>query len=227
MRFDDVKKAVSRIPAFCGLLLLTGITVAAAPELSADRDVAHARIELPPNSSPPDVNETGLFRIPLIGTLTDVGFRIASVDGSKFDNLTQQAFFFDFALPATWSPWSGAIARPRLTVEVGRFHTSFEYRAFASFGPAVRLIDDRWRVPAFVDFGFSPTVIDGSRYSKRDLGTSLNFTSHVALGLRFGQHRTHSVSLRYQHISNGGINNTNPGVNMVGLDFVFWGIAVQ
>ncbi len=106
-------------------------------------------------------------------------------------------------------------------MEGGRFESGSEHRYFASFGPSVRLTSDERRVPLFVDLGISPTVIDGSQYGQNDFGTSFNFTSHVALGLRFGRTKNQVVKLRYQHISNGGINNVNPGVNMVGIDFSF------
>ena len=97
-----------------------------------------------------------------------------------------------------------------------------EDRAFGSLGPNFLFENERWRLPLVVDMGLSPTVIDGSTYGDRELGTSFNFTSHLAVGMRFGQSRNHSVSLRYQHISNGGISVKNPGVNMIGLDVVLW-----
>ncbi len=120
-----------------------------------------------------------------------------------------------------WSPWTNVSASPKLTLETGRFESGSEHRSFASFGPSVRLTSDAHRVPLFVDLGISPTLINGSQYGQNDFGTSFNFTAHVALGLRFGPTKSQVVKLRYQHISNGGINNINPGVNMVGIDFSF------
>ncbi len=169
----------------------------------------------------PVPEDFSLFHIPLVGNIQDFGFRMASADGGKFNDLTQQAFFVDFRLPWTWSPWTNFTASPILAFEIGRFNQGSENRYFASLGPTLRLAADRWRVPLFMDLGLSPTVIDGSTYGDQDFGTSFNFTSHIALGLRFGRTKNHVVKLRYQHISNGGINNINPGVNMVGIDFSF------
>ncbi len=166
-------------------------------------------------------DDAGLFSLPLLGTLESFGFRFATADGGKFNGLTQQAFFADFTLPWRWTTWKNVSIAPRLTVEGGRFESGSEHRYFASFGPSLRLTSDVRRVPLFVDLGISPTVIDGSQYGQNDFGTSFNFTSHVALGLRFGRTKNQVVKLRYQHISNGSINNTNPGVNMVGIDFSF------
>lgn len=168
---------------------------------------------------PEDVN---LFHIPLIGEIENFGFRMATADSGKFDGLRQQAFFVDFKLPWEWSPWPNITASPKLALEVGRFNQGSEDRFFASLGPTLRLANDRWRVPLFMDLGLSPTIIDGSSYGDRDFGTSFNFTSHIGFGLRFGQKRNHLVKLRYQHISNGSIDEVNPGVNMIGVDVVLW-----
>lgn len=166
--------------------------------------------------------DLSLFHIPLVGDIQDFGFRLATADGGKFGDLTQQAFFVDFKLPWIWSPSTNFTASPILTFETGRFNQGSENRYFASLGPTLRLANDRWRMPLFMDLGLSPTVIDGSTYGDRDFGTSFNFTSHIALGLRFGQTKNHVVKLRYQHISNGGIDEVNPGVNMIGIDVVLW-----
>ncbi len=175
-------------------------------------------------SIPFDPEDTDLFKLPLIGDLSRIGFRTATADGGQFERLNQYALFLDFSLPMSWLPWPDVTADPRITLELGRFELGDEARNFASLGPAIRFTNQRWRLPMFVDVGLSPTVIDGSRFGGRDLGTSLNFTSHIALGMRFGRQNAHALSLRYQHISNGGINHTNPGTNMIGLDLVFWSV---
>ena len=168
---------------------------------------------------PEDIN---IFHIPLVGDIQDFGFRWATADGSQFDDLTQQAFFIDFRLPWKWSPWPDVSASPKLVLEAGRFNQGSENRFFASLGPTLRLANDRWRIPLFMDLGLSPTIIDASTYGDRNFGTSFNFTSHIALGLRFGRSKNHVLKLRYQHISNGGFDEVNPGVNMIGIDVVMW-----
>lgn len=171
-------------------------------------------------SNPADSN---LFSLPLIGNLREIGYRISSSNGNKFDALTRHALFVDVELPWEWSGQRGYGAAPYLSLEVGRFSRSSEHRNFISFGPVVRLTHRRWGTRLFVDAGLSPTVIDGAKYGGRDFGTAFNFTSHLGLGFRFGAKENHFVKFRYEHISNGGIDEDNPGVNMVGVDFVFWG----
>jgi len=167
--------------------------------------------------------ESNLFKLPLLGRLRDFGYRVSSSDGNKFDALTRHALFVDVELPWEWSAQSGYAAAPYLSLEVGRFSRGSEQRSFVSIGPVVRLTHQRWGTRLFVDAGLSPTIIDGAKYGDTDFGTSFNITSHLGLGLRFGATEDHFVKVRYEHISNGGIDEDNPGVNMVGIDFVFWG----
>lgn len=165
---------------------------------------------------------TNLFKLPLIGTIRDAGYRISAADTGKFESLTRHALFVDFALPGGWATLDGFSAAPRLTLEAGRFARGSEHRNFLSVGPVLRLTHARWPTRMFVDVGVSPTVIDGARYGDRDFGTSFNFSSHLGLGIRVGENADHVVKFRFEHISNGGIDDTNPGVNLIGVDFVFW-----
>ena len=172
------------------------------------------------NWNPP--KEGGLFELPIIGSLDSFGIRYASTR-SDLEGLSQQSLFADFRTPLAWSTWGETTTSLRLSFEAGRFLKDSEKRYFISFGPGIRIASDRWETPLFLDLGLSPTVIGGSNYGDANLGTSLNFTSHIGIGMKFGRTKRHEVKLRYQHISNGGLDEVNPGLNMIGLDFVFWG----
>lgn len=193
------------------------------PEPTAMYEQSHdiaAAGRLLSNWNPP--KEGGLFELPIIGSLDSFGIRYASAR-SNFEGLSQQALFADFRTPWAWSTWGETTTSLRLSFEAGRFLRNSEKRYFASFGPGIRIASDRWEAPLFLDLGLSPTVIGGSTYGDGNLGRSLNFTSHIGVGMKFGRTKQHEVKLRYQHISNGGLDEVNPGVNMIGLDFVFWG----
>ena len=90
---------------------------------------------------------------------------------------------------------------------------------FLSYGPV-------WRWDAilgigFVEFGFSPTYVGESRFSnERDLGGNFHFTSDVTLGTHFGRRDSVEFALRIQHISNGGLEEINPGLDLVGISMV-------
>lgn len=104
-----------------------------------------------------------------------------------------------------------------LEVAVGVISSAGRQRPFFSVGPV-------WRFPIasgrqYLDFGFSPTALSGTRIDDRDLGGHLHFTSSVAFGMRFGPVDAYSLRLRVQHTSNGGLNSNNPGLDLIGLDF--------
>lgn len=77
----------------------------------------------------------------------------------------------------------------------------------------------RWR-PAG---GGSPWYAEGAVgftilapvYEDRDkrFSTTFNFADHLAVGRDFGADRRHSLALRLEHFSNGGIRHPNPGEN--------------
>ena len=52
-----------------------------------------------------------------------------------------------------------------------------------------------------------------------ELSTRFQFGDHLGLGWRSKQY---DVSVRLQHLSNGGIDNPNPGVNFLQLRFQYW-----
>lgn len=135
--------------------------------------------------------------------------RIGSAD-SKFNNTYQIAAVFEL-------PVARLFRAQRLEVAIGSISTTQEGEAFISLGPVWRL--QPWSENVFLDFGFSPTILSGSTFNGRDAGGNLHFTTSMSIGLRLGSSKASSISLRMQHISNGGLKSTNPGLDMLGLEF--------
>lgn len=130
----------------------------------------------------------------------------------KFDDVAQYAVAFHVRPPRRLRARS-------LELAIGSISSSQDDRGFVSFGPV-------WRFPIarqgmFVELGFSPTLITGSKFNGRDLGGNFHFTSSFALGATFGYRKRVAVSLRAQHTSNGGLHETNPGIDMVGINLSF------
>ena len=147
----------------------------------------------------------------LAANLEPTDYRIGSA-GDKFEGTRLYAVAFKMRPPRR-------LRARHLELAIGTFSTSAEDRAFISFGPV-------WRLPVrhrslFVELGFSPTLIGGSYLNGRDLGGNFHFTSSVSVGATFGRRQALSVSLRAQHTSNGGLNNTNPGIDMFGINVAF------
>ena len=137
-------------------------------------------------------------------------YRIAQATGS-FADTSQFAVVYRLHAPR-------ALKAHHLELAAGSVWSTQQTEAFVSLGPV-------WRLPLsndgkrFLDWSFSPTLISGSDFADRDIGGHLQFTSALAFGARFGRYEQFSLSLRAQHTSNGGLNEHNPGLDMVGLSF--------
>ncbi len=130
----------------------------------------------------------------------------------KFEDTAQYAFGYRSSAPA----WLRA---DRMEFAVGTLTTSDETEAFASFGPVWRfqLGDGRF----FGEYGFSPTLLSGSTFNGRELGGKFHFTSSATIGLTFGRSEQMSLAARWQHTSNGGLDDVNPGLDMLGINFSY------
>jgi hypothetical protein len=63
----------------------------------------------------------------------------------------------------------------------------------------------------------SPTSFDDQRH----FSSAFQFGDLVGVGARFGEHGRFDLSLRFQHLSNGGIKEPNDGVNFVQARFLY------
>lgn len=50
-----------------------------------------------------------------------------------------------------------------------------------------------------------------------DFSTRFQFGDHVGIGMRFGEGGRYDLGVRVQHLSNGGLREPNPGINLVML----------
>ncbi len=94
--------------------------------------------------------------------------------------------------------------------------------SFVSFGPSYRMRLNksnlgRW----FTEFGVHPTYVSKTQIGGKPLGGKFFFTSYLGLGAYLDRQRKTSLLLRYQHTSNAGLSNVNPGVDMLGLAFSY------
>jgi hypothetical protein len=165
---------------------------------------------------------TVVFVIAMIAfPLNDSNARAASVmpadyrlamAGDKFADTWQIAVAFRMRPPRR-------LRARYMELAIGTLSSSKESRLFVSLGPV-------WHLPLtsrslFIELGFSPTFLGGSSFNGRDMGGNLHFTSSAALGATFGARESVALSLRIQHTSNGGLSSTNPGMDIIGLNFAF------
>jgi hypothetical protein len=58
--------------------------------------------------------------------------------------------------------------------------------------------------------------------SNRRFSTHFQYGDHIGAGMVFGSRYQHDLSLRLQHLSNGGISHPNPGINFLQVRLTYW-----
>jgi lipid A 3-O-deacylase len=75
----------------------------------------------------------------------------------------------------------------------------------------------------FVEAGVGLHLHTENALNDKDFDIPFAFGSHVGLGARFGQNGVYELMYRYQHQSNAGLGDSNPGINFhvmsVGMHF--------
>lgn len=109
-----------------------------------------------------------------------------------------------------------------LDLSAGQLERGSDAGSFISFGPSYRYDmkkseAGRW----FLDVGVHPTYAEKSTYGGRPLGGNFHFTTHIGLGAYLDREKRISALLRFQHMSNAGIDTPNPGLDMLGLTFSY------
>ena len=132
-------------------------------------------------------------------------------DGSAF----QQVELFGF-YPLPWSKsWTKLSLDTRVDGSLGVLRNDLAGSLILTGGVAVALdtVDKRL---SFI-LGTGPAVLSTGDFVSRDLGGRIHFASHVDVEFAFNPRL--AVGYRLQHVSNAGISEPNPGlnVNLIGL----------
>lgn len=99
-----------------------------------------------------------------------------------------------------------------------------ERHGFTQLGllPVVRMRLDGGSSPWFLEGGIGVSYMDNLyRSTNKEFSTRFNFMDVVGVGRSLGPDRRREVSLRFSHISNGGIKEPNPGENFLQLRYAF------
>lgn len=148
--------------------------------------------------------------------LSSIGV-IGADSTNKFSGMRQYgvsvSYRVDSASRSFWIP-------TELDLTAGFFDRGSDTAAYVSLGPSYRFpIGDAERSGVFIGLGVHPTWISDSRFEGSDLGGHIHFTSHLGIGAYLDRRRTRSLLLRYQHTSNAGLDDANPGLDMLALTF--------
>ncbi|MDM0107490.1 acyloxyacyl hydrolase [Variovorax sp. J22R24] len=100
-------------------------------------------------------------------------------------------------------------------------------RERGSYTQAGVIANWRWRFsqgesPWFVEAGVGGTVMDSIyRTASREFSTAFQFTEQIGFGRNFGAQGEHELSFRFQHFSNAGIKEPNPGENFWRVRYLY------
>jgi hypothetical protein len=143
-----------------------------------------------------------------------VGFP-GNLSGREFN---EAEGFVLWQLPWQWEWRSGWRLDTLLDTSVGWLGDGRDAAKFAA-GPELVL---RWKkFPVFLEAGFSPSILTRSEFATKDLGSVVEFTSDLGVGVDLGAHLR--LDYRFEHMSNASLGDTNPGLNLhvVGASYRF------
>ncbi len=77
------------------------------------------------------------------------------------------------------------------------------------------------KYPLKWEFGIGVSLVEDTRFAGKDIGSHYQFEDRLGLIMEFGDNLEKSVSLRYMHYSNGGLNDDNPGMDFLNLSYAW------
>lgn len=142
-------------------------------------------------------------------SLDSAGIRAGFPGGFSTRHFYHAAAYADWALPWRLEPGDFHF-QPKLDLAAGWLGEKGSDAFFSSVGPVIEV--SYRRLPVSVEGGISPTALSRSEFATKDVGTWFQFSSQVGLNWRFRDHW--QLGYRYMHISNAGIAESNPGINL-------------
>jgi lipid A 3-O-deacylase len=138
-----------------------------------------------------------------------IGVRIGL--GERFErDFSQYQVLAMYRLPWEWGSTSGPRLGFRMDLTAGILESEGDSGFITSLGPVLTVSGPKERI--VLDCGISPTLIGRYEYGDVNLGGTVQFTSHAALMVRVWE--SVYAGYRIQHMSNSGLYDKNPGLNL-------------
>jgi hypothetical protein len=138
------------------------------------------------------------------------GARFGVGTGSSTRDFHQAEAFVDWNLPWHWDLGKKWDLQSRLDFSAGWLGNDHRDAAVGTLGPLLAVGCERF--PISVEGGSGPTLISRNEFETRDFGDAVQFTSHIGLYWDIAKHWR--LGYRFQHMSNAGISQNNPGLNL-------------
>lgn len=128
-----------------------------------------------------------------------------------------------------WS-WQRTVGRGVISgyweASIGRWHSNEDDHSDAywvtqvGLTPTLRWQPGSWPEGLLLEAGIGlNSLVPIYRSGDKHFSTAFNFGDHIALVKQFGPAHRHELALRFQHFSNAGIRQPNPGENFVQLRY--------
>lgn len=135
------------------------------------------------------------------------GARIGFGASSGTDEFRLTELVARLPLAMDWDLGQEWRAQAAADLSLGRLEEDDSHATIGGIGAVMMLVRDN--LPLSIELGVAPTILSRHKFS-RDLGHTLQFTSHAGVLLRLGDFR---IGYRFQHMSNARLANPNPGLN--------------
>jgi hypothetical protein len=143
-------------------------------------------------------------------SLESAGARYGFAADGRSQGFQQAEAFLNCNLPWHWTLGQNWPLQSRFDASAGWLGRQPFNAAVISLGPALAL---RYKeLPASLEAGANVTGITRDEFGTKDLGSQFQFTSHIGLNWDFAEHWR--AGYRFQHMSNAGIHEPNPGLNL-------------
>lgn len=141
-------------------------------------------------------------------TWTEVAFDPHSKSYKQYEG------YANWHLPWDWRGPKGLKGHTAFQATAGDMWINHKRGTLVSAGALASL--DAARGLFSLHVGFRPTLLSRREFRGLNLGTRLQFTSHIGALIRPLPHL--AFGWRLQHMSNGGLDKSNPGVNLSTLE---------
>lgn len=135
-------------------------------------------------------------------------------DGGRFH---QVEAYGGVRLPWSWDFCRDWYLRPGGEVSAGWLNEDETSGFIGSVGPFVEL--GKGQFPVKLKAGLAPTVLSRCHYPTKNFGEYVQFTTRV--GFEWDITRRFTAGILFQHMSNGSLSKSNPGVNLETLSLQY------
>ncbi len=150
--------------------------------------------------------------------LESAGVRYGFPANNIAHGLKEVEAFSNLSLPWIWD-FDIFQVHSRLDLDLGWIGGHSDNPFVGSLAPSLQF--RRRGFPIQLDFGSGPTYLSRHEWGDINVATQLQFTTHAGIDWDITRHLR--IGYRFTHMSNAGIKEPNPGINMhlVGVSVLF------